>query len=173
MSDLEEQLRAKLERGDITNADADAVREFEAFLAEVGPRPGQPGHDPARRMRAIARLDPDAVATEFLRLKAQRDAAQLDHEKFLEELDVAFELEEGEEAKYSNPEGDYESILLDVAKGIRRERDATLAKVNRAKELGVSSAIGEHARGRYDEERKWLDLLAILDAPTKAGGDDE
>ena len=29
-------------------------------------------------------------------------------------------------------------------------------------------AVTEHARGRAEEERAWLDLLALLDAPSPA-----
>lgn len=53
MSELEDALRRKLERGEITVGDADAVREFSEFLEEAGPIPGAEGHDPERYRAAI------------------------------------------------------------------------------------------------------------------------
>jgi hypothetical protein len=52
---LERQLRAQIVRGEIEEGDADAIREFCAFLSECGPNPGQPGHDPKRYAAAIRR----------------------------------------------------------------------------------------------------------------------
>lgn len=67
--------------------------------------------------------------------KAEANLAQArsDHDDFLEELDRAFGLEDGEESRYSNPEGAAEGIYIDVAAAYkheldeRRERVATLA----------------------------------------------
>lgn len=59
---LNDQLECMQADGRITPDDADEVRTFAAFLADVGPGPGKPGHDPARRMAALRRHYPDEAA---------------------------------------------------------------------------------------------------------------
>ena len=73
--DLETSLRSKLDRGEISAADADAVREFATFLREAGPMPGQPGADRERRLRALARYDPESVVDLLMKVLVDRDAA--------------------------------------------------------------------------------------------------
>jgi hypothetical protein len=73
--DLDSVLSGKLERGEISVADADAVREFATFLREAGPMPGQPGADRERRLRALARYDPESVVNLLVKVLVDRDTA--------------------------------------------------------------------------------------------------
>jgi hypothetical protein len=73
--DLDSVLSGKLERGEISVADADAVREFASFLREAGPMPGQPGADRERRLRALARYDPESVVDLLVKVLVDRDTA--------------------------------------------------------------------------------------------------
>jgi hypothetical protein len=53
VSDIEDAVHGMLDREEITTQDADAILEFADFLAEAGPHPNHPDHDPERYRAAI------------------------------------------------------------------------------------------------------------------------
>jgi hypothetical protein len=61
----------------------------------------------------------------------------------------------------SGSEGD----LFAVVERILAARRESLAEPLRALRYAQAQAITEHARGRADEERAWLDMCALLDDP--------
>jgi hypothetical protein len=57
----------------------------------------------------------------------------------------------------------------------RAEADLAAARqqLDQVRALAKSKAIQAHALGRGDDERGWLDVIIILDAPDRPAGHDE
>ena len=168
--DLETSLRNKLDRGEISIADADAVREFATFLREAGPMPGQPGADRERRIRALARYDPESVVDLLMKVlvdrdaviayaeKAKRwliDAAGADVTDLLHSLDECTERAERAEQSRDKLRASSEQHLTDLTtiadKNLARAERAEAESKRRGDLLNAVVELIEHRQQRYTE----------------------